>query len=197
MRKKRISYKYQLIFVVLVFIFPSCEQGYTPKPRGFQRIEFPAKKYQPFHSDCGFSFDIPVYSSIVPDNYPGADKCWYNLNYGEYNATLHLSYKPVKNNEDLMRMAEDSRTLVYKHTVKADEIYETVISNKYLHGMLYELSGNTATSFQFYVADSGHHYLRGALYFNARTNNDSVAPVLEFLKYDVVRMIETLRWDKN
>ena len=178
-----------------VSFFSSCEQDYTPKPRGFERIELPKKEYKKFISDCHFSFDIPVYSNITPDEYPGAQQCWLNLHFEPFNATLHLSYNEVKNNSDLIKMTEDSRTLVYKHTVKADEIYETFISNKYLHGMLYELSGNTATNFQFYVTDSAHHFLRGSLYFNVRTNNDSIAPVLDFIKYDVVKMIESLRWE--
>jgi gliding motility-associated lipoprotein GldD len=186
---------YKYVVVIFVLFAASCEPDYTPKPRGFQRIEFPEHSYIPFHSDCGFSFDIPSYAHIVPDLFPGAEKCWFNLNYGTFNATLHISYKPVNEPKELIKMTEDSRTLVYKHTVKADEIYETVISNKYLHGMLYELSGNTATNFQFYVADSSRNYLRGALYFNVKTNNDSIAPVLDFLKYDIIKMIESLRWD--
>jgi gliding motility-associated lipoprotein GldD len=183
------------LLIILVMLFHGCERDYTPKPRGFQRILFPEKKYTKFQSDCHYSCDIPVYSDVTPEDYPGAEKCWYNLNYKPFDATLHLSYKSIANKNDLVKMAEDSRTLVYKHTIKADEIYETFISNKYLHGMLYELSGNTATNFQFYVTDSVHHYLRGALYFNVKTNNDSVAPVLDFLKYDVIRMIESLRWE--
>jgi len=188
---------YDLRFIVLIlsaFILQSCEQEYTPKPRGFQRIELPKKEYKSFEADCGFKFDIPVYSTIKLEDFPGAEKCWYNLNYDPFNATLHLSYKPINSKADLLKMTEDSRTLVYKHTIKADEIYETLISNKYIHGMLYELTGNTATNFQFYVTDSSHHFLRGALYFNIKTNTDSVAPVLSFLKYDVIKMIETLRW---
>jgi gliding motility-associated lipoprotein GldD len=86
--------------------------------------------------------------------------------------------------------------LVYKHTVKADEIYETYIENETLHGMVYELSGNTASSFQFYVTDSLKNYMRGALYFNERTNVDSVSPVLTYLKKDILHMIETLKWEK-
>ena len=183
--------------IFLSFFILSCQSDYTPKPRGFERIEFPKKAYKHYVSECGYSCDIPVYSNVFPDEYPGADKCWYNLVFEPFSATLHLSYKPIKNQEDLIKMTEDSRTLVYKHTIKADEIYETFISNQYLHGMLYELSGNTATNFQFYVSDSAHHYLRGALYFNVKTNNDSVAPVLSFIKYDVIKMIESLRWNEQ
>ncbi|MFI5221493.1 MAG: gliding motility lipoprotein GldD [Bacteroidia bacterium] len=184
-----------LWFSSVLFLFESCEQAVTPKPRGFQRIQFPKKEFKSFTSDCGFTASIPVYSTMITDTFPGSEKCWYNLFYEPFNATLHLSYKPVRNREELVKMTEDSRTLVYKHTIRADEIYETFISNDYIHGMLYELSGNTATSFQFFVTDSTHHYLRGALYFNVKTNNDSVAPVLKFLKYDVIKMLESLRWN--
>ncbi|MEI6594076.1 MAG: gliding motility lipoprotein GldD [Bacteroidota bacterium] len=184
-----------IALILIAFIIQSCEQEYTPKPRGFQRIELPKKEYKSFETECGFSCDIPVYSIMKNDDYPGAEKCWFNLNYEPFNATLHLSYKPINSQADLLKMTEDSRTLVYKHTIKADEIYETFISNKYIHGMLYEISGNTATNFQFYVTDSAHHFLRGALYFNIKTNTDSIAPVLDFLKLDVIKMIETLRWN--
>jgi len=186
--------RFLILILSATFLFYSCEQEYTPKPRGFERIEFPKKEYKPFESECGFLFDIPVYSTMKLEDFPGAEKCWYNLNYDPFNATLHLSYKAIASKADLLKMTEDSRTLVYKHTIKADEIYETLISNKYIHGMLYELTGNTATNFQFYVTDSSQHFIRGALYFNVKTNTDSVAPVLTFLKYDVIKMIESLRW---
>lgn len=182
-------------FILLSFLFLSCEENYIPKPRGFQRIQFPERGYQPFQSGCHFSCDIPVYAQAKPDDHPTAEPCWFNVNYTPFNATLHLSYKAIHNRDDLFRMIEDSRTLVYKHTIKADEIYETVVGNKYLNGMLYELNGNTATNFQFYVTDSNHHYLRGALYFNERTNIDSILPALDFLKRDILYMLQSVRWN--
>lgn len=196
MRKYFSLYAFCLIGFSLLFV--ACEDDYTPKPRGFQRIEFPQEKtYSDYTSDCGFSMKVPSYVTVEPDNHPNAEKCWYNINYGLFGATLHLSYKSFANDKDLMKLTEDARTLVYKHTIKADEIYETQIGNAYMQGMLYELSGNTATNFQFYVMDSTHHFIRGALYFNTKTNNDSVAPVLSYLKKDIVEMLESLRWKLN
>lgn len=192
--RKRFS-RFSLAIVGLSFVLVSCNDDYTPKPRGFQRIEFPNEKtYTNYSSDCGFSMKIPSYATVEPDNHPNAEKCWYNVNYGPFGATLHLSYKSFTNNTELLKLTEDARTMVYKHTIKADEIYETQIGNAYIHGMLYELSGNTATNFQFYVLDSTHHFIRGALYFNSQTNNDSIAPVLTYLKTDIVDMLESLRW---
>lgn len=174
----------------------SCEETYVPKPRGFQRIIFPERAYKPFSTDCHFTCEIPVYAEAKQDDHPAAEKCWYNVFYQPFNATLHLSYKPIKNKNDLFKMIEDSRMLVYKHTIKADEIYETVVGNNHLNGMLYELSGNTATNFQFYVTDSANHYLRGALYFNEKTDIDSILPALDFLKRDIIFMLQSIRWNE-
>lgn len=178
-----------------VCLASSCADNYIPKPRGFQRIDLPSEKtYSEYSSECGFAMKTPSYVSVEPDRHPQAEKCWYNVNFVPFGATLHLSYKSFANNNELMKLTEDARTLVYKHTIKADEIYETQISNTHIHGMLYELSGNTASNFQFYVLDSTHHFIRGALYFNSKTDNDSVAPVLAYLKKDIVEMLESVRW---
>lgn len=182
------------ILVIGVLLTASCSNPPIPKPRGFQRIDFPRKVYQLYQSECPFSAYIPVYSDMFRDSLPGAEKCWFNLVYPSFNATLHLSYKTVEGRAGLNQLIEDSRTLVYKHTIKADEIYETIITNHHLSGMLYNLSGNTATNFQFYVTDSVNHFLRGSLYFNVKTNMDSIQPVLSFLEQDIIKMIESMRW---
>lgn len=179
---------------LLMVCLAACNEDYVPKPRGFQRITLPEHTYTTYSSDCGFTFETPTYSVVKIDNHPTAEKCWYNVNYTPFDATLHLSYKDFKTTDDLVKLTEDSRTMVYKHTIKADEIYETQIGNAYLNGMLYELSGNTATNFQFFVHDSSGHFMRGALYFNSKTNNDSIAPSMAHLKADILHSLESLRW---
>jgi len=183
------------MFFLSVSLFGvSCQPDYAPKPRGFQRFVFPAKTYKNYNNDCGFSCQIPTYATVLPDFSVNNQKCWVNVFYSPYNATLHLSYNPISSIKQLHKFSEDARVLVYKHTVKADEIFETYIEKDNLNGMVYELSGNTATNFQFYVTDSSKHYLRGALYFNAQTNQDSILPVLNFLKQDIMYMLKTIEW---
>jgi gliding motility-associated lipoprotein GldD len=133
---------------------------------------------------------------MVLDTFPNAEPCWYNINYKPFNATLHLSYKPVICRDTLFKLLNDSRTMVYKHTMKADEIIENYISKPTKYGIFYELNGNTATNAQFFVTDSTKHFLRGSLYFNTATNQDSIEPVLKFLKADVLKMIQSLEWKK-
>jgi gliding motility-associated lipoprotein GldD len=67
-------------------------------------------------------------------------------------------------------------------------------SEKRIFGIFYDLKGNTASAVQFYVTDSTKHYLRGSLYFEAEPNADSLAPVIEFFREDVIHLIETLKW---
>ncbi|TAE90481.1 MAG: gliding motility lipoprotein GldD [Bacteroidetes bacterium] len=190
----RPSYIYLSYCCAAVLLLAACSSEYTPKPRGFQRFIFPEKQYKPYRSDCGFSFEIPEYAAVLPDFTQEHQKCWINVYYQPYNATLHISFNKAKNSQELFKLSEDARTLVYKHTVKADEIYETYIENEFVRGMVYDLSGNTASNFQFYVTDSSTNYMRGALYFNTRTNIDSITPVLAYLKQDVLHMLETTRW---
>jgi gliding motility-associated lipoprotein GldD len=179
-------------------LLSACSDDYVPKPRGFQRMTFDPKNYVPYENKCGFTCELPDYAEVIPDYLSGEEReCWYNIFYKPFNATLHISYSEIKNNADYIKLAEDARTLVYKHTVRADEIYETYIENENLKGMVYQLSGNTATNFQFYVTDSTRNYIRGSLYFNEQTNNDSVAPVLAFLEKDIYKMIQTLHWTKK
>lgn len=187
---------HRLLFTLLTLMvfLASCADDFAPKPRGYNRIELLPKNYHTFDSTCHFTFDIPGYATILPYDGPDARPCWLNVYFPYYNATLHLSYSPVLSENSLYKLVEDSRRLVYKHTIKADEIIENYIERPGKSGIVYELTGGTATALQFYMTDSSAHFLRGSLYFNTRTNPDSVAPVLQYLTNDVEHLIATLRW---
>lgn len=182
---------------LLLFLFCSCGSDYAPKPRGYYRIDLPKKKYINYKSDCGYSFDIPNYSSVVNDSSIDAKNCWKNIVYNGLNGRLHLSYYPISSRSMLMQLTEDSRRLVFKHTVKADGINESRIDNDTtnVHGLFYDIEGNAASSIQFFVTDSTTHFLRGALYFYAAPQADSIQPVLNFVRKDIERMLESFRWE--
>jgi len=169
-----------------------------PKPRAYFRIDFPEKQYKVFSDSCPFTFEYPAsYALVVPDTDANAEHCWKNIVYPRFLAELHLSYKPV--NDNLRKYAEDSWTLASKHQIKASGMPEIPIrrDSARVFGLLFEVEGNTASSLQFFVTDSTNHFVRGALYFFARPNYDSLSPVIDFLKKDVERMITTLKWKKK
>jgi gliding motility-associated lipoprotein GldD len=161
---------------------------------GYFRIDLPEKHYRPFDSVCPFIFEYPVYGLLKPSDERDAEPCWFNIEFPGYNAKIHLSYKTIEGN--LPSVLEDSYTLTYNHTIKADAITETPYINEEdnIYGLLYDLKGNTATAIQFYVTDSIRHFLRGSLYFFASPNEDSLAPVIGFFREDIIHLIETLEW---
>ncbi len=185
-----------ILFSALIIgvLLMQCSENYTPKPRGYFRLTFPDKKYQKFESNAPYTFYIPVYSKMEPDTNDLEGKWWYNLVFPSMKATIHISYKDISGN--LEKYLEDSRTLVYKHTIKADAINEQTFINpdKKVYGILYEIKGNAASPYQFFVTDSTKHFVRGALYFNVYPNKDSLAPAFKFLKQDIIHLMETVEW---
>lgn len=191
--------KMYFILLGLVVILASCgNNNYSPKPRGYFRIKFPQKSYQKYQSSCPFTFDYPSYSNIVPDSSKDARPCWLNMEFPQFNGTLHLSYQPVTSKKIFNELVEDARTFAFKHTVKATSIDEGRIAypEKNVYGIYYTIDGNTASSVQFFVTDSTRNYLRGALYFNEEPRLDSIQPVLTFIKKDIDVMLRSFKWKK-
>ena len=160
-----------------------------PKPKAFVSIQFEKKQYYKpkFLEKYPFSFEIPKYSELeLIDNY-------LNLNFKKYRAKLHISYFSLEN--DLKRHTENSRRLAFNHTNKANSISEIIYQNdeRNVYGVKFDFDGSTATSTQFFLTDSTNHFFRGALYFNTH-KSDSLAIVEEYLKADVIRIIETFCW---
>lgn len=184
-----------VLFIISLIIFGGCKRNHTPKPRGYVRIDLPEKEYTQLKTDCPYSFLYPTYTKI--EKTPGAlnERCWINIKYPGLGGTIHISYKDVKDNIGLI--LEDTRKLAYKHTLKADAITEKVFvkPEQKVYGILYEIAGDAASSIQFFITDSTEHYLRGALYFDSEPNKDSLAPLIHFVREDIVVLIESFEWN--
>ncbi|GIV34890.1 MAG: gliding motility lipoprotein GldD [Chitinophagales bacterium] len=189
-----------LFLLCLLLLLHGCDEPTTPRPRGYFRIDLPQKAYSQYVSDsCPFTFKYPVYAEIVRDSLffgePVENPCWMDIHFPELGAKVHLSYKPINDQNNLYKLLEDAHKLSFKHTGKAQYIDESLIKNTHgVSGLLYEIGGDAASNVQFFLTDSVHHYLRGALYFNAIPNEDSLAPVIQFIKQDLQVMIETFQW---
>jgi gliding motility-associated lipoprotein GldD len=189
-------------FLIALFLiaslFSSCGSDYTPKPRGYFKIDLPDNKYQNYSSNCPFTFDFSIYSTVLPDKNGEANPCWMDIYYPQFNGRVHLSYQSFSNRRQFDALVEDARTFAFKHTVKATAIDEAIISypEKKVYGIYYSIDGNTASSVQFFLTDSTKNYLRGALYFNEQPRLDSIQPALDFIKKDIDHMIKTFKWQK-
>ena len=196
--KRKTSVRQIAVIVMALLLFASCagNQDYSPKPRGYFRIVFPKKDYQVYNTSCPFTFVYPKYAVVEPDRKPDAKPCWLNVQFPQFNGTLHLSYEKIQTKKEFDELIEDAHKLSFKHTVKATSIDQGVISypDRKIYGIYYTIDGNAASSVQFYLTDSTRNYIRGALYFNTEPRLDSIQPVLTFVKKDVDVMIKSFRW---
>ena len=185
------------IIVILGSLLFSCGEGERPlpKPKGYFRIDLPEKDYMKVDTLARYAFDVPSYALLTHDPYAPEQTNWVNVEMPCFKASIHLTHKDVKGN--LNDYLEDVHTMITKHLQKANGMNDSLIVNpeRKVYGMVIEMEGKgVATPLQFYLTDSTANFVRGALYFNFVPNNDSMQPVIDFIRQDIDRMIETFEW---
>jgi gliding motility-associated lipoprotein GldD len=192
------------LYLVAICILTSCDDPeYVPKPRGFFKIDLPKKTYLPFNREgYPYQFEYPGYAIVEKDSMFFDEKTenpwWINLDIESLNAKIYLSYKEIKGKNSLASLLNDSYNLSHYHSKKASFINEknAFHTANNVHGLYYEVGGNAASALQFFATDSQKHFIRGALYFNATPNVDSLKPVNDFLRLDIEHLINTLNWTR-
>lgn len=194
------SVKCGFFAVGLVAMFcVACSRVSTPRPYGYYRITPPDTAYMSFSA---YSTDLQRYpydfalskNAKVEPRTDAAERYWVNIYYPDLDATIHCSYKPVRNN--LRELTEDALEFVYQNASHASSIPEREYAHPEanVYGVLFNLEGNTASSCQFFVTDSTRHFFRASIYCNCPPNADSLAPVYEYLQHDVIRLVESFEW---
>lgn len=184
-----------LAAVILLFTLylTGCSDNtdYTPKRTGYFRITLPERKYTTYISECPFVFEYPVYAIV--DSVSG-HPYWLNILFPRFRCNVYMSYITIDTN--LGTLLEECRKFVVEHEVKASSINQQEWINRQaaVYGMRYDIEGNAASNMQFYLTDSTHNFVRGALYFYAVPNKDSLEPVAAFVKEDINHLIQTFRW---
>jgi gliding motility-associated lipoprotein GldD len=197
MKARLCPVKYSVVFLgCCLLALMGCHQEYVPKPKGYNRIDLPKPQYQPLRQPHPYFFEYSAYSKILRDSSRSALPHWINVYYPRFNANVQLTYRTVNNDPKVLNnLLEDARKLTIKHQIKAEAIEEAVLKTpKGLTASVAELSGEVPSQFQFYVTDSTRHFFRGALYFRTATANDSLAPVIDYIKKDIIHMLNTLEF---
>ena len=195
-----------LEWVILPFLLlacVACNRVAIPKPYGYFRITPPDTAYMDFQSaitnpqspitNYPYTFALSR-NAVVQPRTDQDEPYWINLYYPALDATIHCSYKPLRGN--LRALTNDALELVYHNASHASAIPERDYSRPAdrVYGVLFDLEGNTASSCQFFLTDSVRHFFRASVYCNCQPNADSLAPVYNYLRMDVIKMIETFRW---
>jgi gliding motility-associated lipoprotein GldD len=213
MMQKIRTYSFSIFLISILILFASCNSGFTPKPKGYFRIDLPERSYQLF-DEAGFpyGFEYPAYATISKEvDTTGINPYWINIDFKDFNGRIYLSYKSVSGRSiykikegvgyrdsavvnSFENLREEAFKMTYKHTVKASGIVDSFFSTPAGSGIYFYVAGEAATSKQFFISDSSRHFLRGALYFDAAPNEDSLSVVSHFLEEDMRHLLKTLRW---
>ena len=188
------------LLILVTITFAGCtssdQTSYVPKPKGYPRFDLPAVNYVPSPAGHPYQFEVNSNARVLPDTFKRAEPHWIFVYYPTLKATVQITYKPVQNNVDRLRgLLADAYKLTAKHNVKASMIEQQQVRLKNgLSASLITLEGEVPSQFQFVTTDSTRHFLRAALYFDTATANDSLAPAINYVRADMMHMLNTLRW---
>lgn len=173
------------------------EVNYLPKPAGYNRIDLPPHEYKILSDSFPYRFEHSTLVDIKRDSSWMAERWWIHLYYPYFDADIQITYKPIRNLDSLLQgYYHDAYKLTSQHNIKAYSIEEMIIELPNGNwASVSELEGEVPSQYQFHVSDSTNHFLRGALYFKTSTKNDSLRPVIDYLKQDVHHLLNTLEWE--
>lgn len=193
----------RIVFSLLIsfFILGACkEDSPIPKPPTYLKANLPAHNYHKEVVEDLFSFDVSDLYTLKSSNNCNYNYCEQEIDLGrEINGVINLFYKRVAHKDSLPPLINFSNKEVDFHKVKADQIdFDQILDSKNrVFGTLFELKGNVATNYQFYLTDSTENFLRGEVLLNCVPNYDSLRNVLAYIKEDLEVMMNTFEWKKK
>lgn len=198
MKKSSLTPVHGTALILLAIIISCCKQDYQPKPIGYNRLVLPEASYVLSPDTLPYRFQYSSHARLLKDTSWIRDKHWVEIYYPELQATIHVTYKKVNGSAKLLReFLQDAYVLTAKHQIKAYAIDETIVRTPTgKTAVIAELEGEVPSQFQFTLTDSVKHFLRGAVYFNVRVQNDSLQPAIDFVKRDAMHLVNTVEWQK-
>lgn len=190
--------KADLLILLLTTTLVACSEDPVPRPKGYFRIDLPTERYLPYQGDCPIQAEVPAYARMARrgrDRTAATDTaCWVEMRFPHQRGEVYMTYRRVRN--DLAELVNDAHAFKSKHEVKAVRIRSERIvrPEARVFGNLFEVDGNVASPLVFYLTDSTDHFLYGSLYFDARPNGDSLAPVTDRIRNDLRHFAQTLTW---
>ncbi|UII22106.1 gliding motility lipoprotein GldD [Fulvivirga ligni] len=190
---RRLNSLFVVVFVVLII---GCSSDYAPKPKGYNRFVLPPHEYQALPDTFPYSFEYSKHARLLRDSSWISDRFWVEIYYPQFKADINITYKVVDNQDSLKGYLDDAYFLTAKHQIKASGIDETIAKTATGKTVVYaELDGEVPSQFQFFTTDSTKNFFRGALYFDTKVHNDSLMPAIEYVKIDIVKMMNSFTWN--
>ena len=185
-----------LSIIAIALIVSACtETNFTPKPPTFLRLELPDPTYAKFSDSCSYTFNLSELYTVANAPEQGPGTCHKRIDLGPLKGMAYIRYWEMS--QPLAFYVNSANDEINKHKQKADNILnETIIRPKdRVFGSFFELQGDVATPFQFYLTDSTSRFLYCEVLFNSSPNYDSLRPTLDYLKRDLDEFMNTLEWE--
>lgn len=185
--------------LLLTALASSCHHrnDYSPKPEAYLRLDMPKQDYRKVDTlALPFTFDASTEAEVRIKKDQPREK-YIDLYYPRYHATAFLTYKAIQGSHEWQAQVDTSYKFLTQHFNFSSGVDEKqyVDPTNNIIAFTYQLKGSkVASTYQFWVSDSTHHFLRGALFLDQAPNNDSLAPVLDYLQRDLRHLVESVRW---
>lgn len=194
--------RFAFVFAIAFSLTACEEENFAPKPKGFNYIPLPRNTYQSLDSTAyPYYFEYSKEAIIRPDSSFIAEPYWIHIIYPKLGrAEIQITYKDISDNpqKKLAELIDDSHRLASKHLLRADGYgFQDYRNAENMPVAAIGLTGEIPSHLQFYTTDSVKHFLRAAIYFRSATDNDSLAPVIEFVKRDMIQMIRTQKFVRS
>ena len=187
-----------LLFTTSLMLL-SCDRTFLPKPLGYNRLDLPEHSYRALPDTLPYTFQYSEHAILLDDTSRLNERYWIELYYPLLKSNIHITYKRLNGDARLLKeLLQDAYTLTAKHQIKAYAIDEVITKTISGHtAVMAEIEGEVPSQLQFTITDSTMHFLRGALYFNTKVQNDSLAPAIEYMKKDVMHLVNTFDWSSH
>jgi gliding motility-associated lipoprotein GldD len=186
---------YTLPLICCLFLHSCSDEEITiPKPSTYLYSKFNEHNFSEINSNCPYSFEISSHFKLQNVYYGKEITCHKDIDLGKLNGTIHFSY--IEMNKPVSEYINFSIDKVDEHKIKATAIEDSKIirTKDKVYGTLFEIQGDVASPYQFYLTDSTKHFVSGVLYLNSKPNYDSLKPTLDYLKFELNHLVQTFKW---
>ena len=184
------------ICVIFIVLF-GCENYFLPKQSAYLRLDYPKPEYKLIDDkDFPFFFEVNTRLSEISDIDINLRSIDFIINYNQLNAQINFQYKNVNSSEKLKAYILDLKMTIETHSMMANsvKIKDYSLKEKNIFGRIFDLSGNVASPYQFYLTDSINNIISGLVYFNIKPNYDSILPAINYIENDIIHLIESFDW---
>ena len=186
----------KIISLLLIFfsIFYSCIDSNLPKQSAFLRIEFPEPNYI---APNEIKLPIDFYYNLSAADINVTNSKQFSLNYPKMNLIVDMSLNKITKREDLENNFRDFSLKLETHTKKSNGIFirEYEDLNNRVYAKIFELRGDVASPIQFYLTDSTSNFINGSLNLKFKSKYDSIFPTIQYVKNDILVLVESLNWN--